>query len=73
METAEEAALRLSGDERLRLIEKLWDSLVEKRGDHLEVSPEIRAELDRRLAAHRRDPTETLSWTEVKRQVRGVG
>ena len=55
------------------LIEKLWDSLVEERGDQLEVTPEIRAELDRRSAAHRRAPDATLSWAEVKRQVRGLG
>jgi putative addiction module component (TIGR02574 family) len=70
VEATEDAALRLSADERLRLIERLWDSVVDERGDQLELSPEIQAELDRRLAAHRRAPNETLSWSEIQRLVR---
>jgi putative addiction module component (TIGR02574 family) len=70
VEATEDAALRLSPDERLRLIERLWESVVDERGDQLEVSPELQAELDRRLAAHRRAPDETLSWSEIQRLVR---
>lgn len=70
METTPEAALRLSPDERLRLIERLWDSLVDERGDELALSPEIRAELDRRLEEHRASPNDTLSWAEVQHRVR---
>jgi len=57
-----EAALRPAGDGRLRLVEKLWDSLVEGRGDQAGVSPGIRAELDLRSAAHRRDLAVALNW-----------
>jgi putative addiction module component (TIGR02574 family) len=60
---------RLSIDERLRLIERLWESVVDERGDRLEVSAEIAAELDGRLAAHRRAPDETLSWFEIQRRL----
>ena len=71
METSEEV-LRLSAEERLRLIEKLWDSLVDEHGEQLEVSAAIKAELDRRLAAHERAPGELLSWSEIRQQLRDV-
>jgi putative addiction module component (TIGR02574 family) len=67
VKTAEEAALRLSIEDRLALIERLWESIEDERADQLEVSPEVKAELDRRLAAHRRAPHESLSWSEIQR------
>ena len=69
MDAAQNAALALGPDERLRLIEQLWDSLVHERGNTLAMSPEIRAELDRRLDAHHANPNETLSWSEIQRRV----
>ncbi|EDM77046.1 hypothetical protein PPSIR1_16135 [Plesiocystis pacifica SIR-1] len=70
MDAAQSAVLSLSPEQRLRLIEQLWDSLVDDRGDSLELSPEIRAELDRRLDAHRANPDETLNWAELQRRIR---
>lgn len=69
MSVAEDDGLRLRFDERLRLIEQLWDRLVDERGDSLPLSPAVRAELDRRLQAHRASPGETLSWSELERRV----
>ncbi|MFO7561570.1 MAG: addiction module protein [Enhygromyxa sp.] len=69
MTAAEKIALQLSREERLRLIETLWESLSVEDGDRLEVTEDVRAVLDRRLAAHRKNPHETLSWDEVKRRV----
>jgi putative addiction module component (TIGR02574 family) len=70
---AEEAVLQLSPEERLRLIERLWESLSDEEEQQLEVPAEVRAELDRRLAAHRENPGDTLTWEEVQRRVRGRG
>lgn len=67
--TAEEAALQLSADDRLHLIERLWESFVDERGDQLEASSEVKVELDRRLAAHRLAPDESLSWSEIQRKL----
>lgn len=67
--TVEEAALRLSREQRLQLIEKLWDSLTDKQIDGLDISADVHTELERRIAAHRRDPGATLSWAKVKRRV----
>jgi putative addiction module component (TIGR02574 family) len=70
MEATERAALQLSAEQRLRLIELLWDSFVDEVGDDLEVSAEVAAELDRRLEAHRRAPEDALTWEQVSSHVR---
>ena len=57
---------RLSVAERIQLAEDLWDSLAET-PEVLELTEEQRAELDRRLAAHRSDPDEAVPW-EILRQ-----
>jgi putative addiction module component (TIGR02574 family) len=67
-----EDALRLSVEERLRLIETLWESLTLEQGERLGISADMRVEIDGRLAAHRRDPGSTLSWAEVVDRVRGA-
>lgn len=71
MDTTAQALLALSSAERLRLIEALWESIVDEQGDAFELSPEIAAELDLRLAEHRRDPGGTLTWAEVEAMLRG--
>ena len=38
--------------------------------EELPISDEVRAELDRRLAAHRRNPDEALTWEELLRRLR---
>jgi putative addiction module component (TIGR02574 family) len=53
-------------DERLALIEALWNSIVDQHGDELPVTPAQRAILDRRLAAHEAAPDESLPWDEVR-------
>jgi len=45
---------KLPLDERIRLVEDLWDSIAADRGA-LPLTPEQRAELDRRLAAYELD------------------
>jgi len=43
----------LSVPERLDLVEDIWDSIAQD-AENLELTPEERAELDRRLAEHER-------------------
>jgi putative addiction module component (TIGR02574 family) len=71
VDTTAQALLALSSAERLRLIEALWESLVDEQGDALALSPEIAAELDLRLAEYRRDPDGTLTWAQVQAMLRG--
>jgi putative addiction module component (TIGR02574 family) len=49
---------------------RLLGNAIAERPCQLEVAPEIQAELDRRLAAYRRAPDDSLSWDEVQRRVR---
>jgi putative addiction module component (TIGR02574 family) len=54
--------------DRLRVVESLWDSIPPD--SPVEVSPEQRAELQRRIAAHERSPEQLLRWDEVLDRLR---
>jgi len=58
---------RLNREERILLVEDLWDSIAEEKGGFA-LSPEQDAELDRRLADDDADPG--VSWDEVVRAAR---
>ncbi len=53
--------------ERLRVVHAIWDSLPDD--VDLATTPEQQAELDRRLAAHRADPSAAISHDELMRRV----
>ena len=58
----------LSAEARLDLAERLLDSVgPAERGWAL--TPTLRAELDRRLAEHDRDPEEGESWGSVRDEI----
>jgi putative addiction module component (TIGR02574 family) len=57
-------------DERLRLIGDLWDSLSENPGD-VGLTPEQRAELDRRLDRLESGKAKLVSWEELKARLVG--
>ncbi len=59
---------RLSVPERLALLEELWDSLASESAA-APVSPELAAELDRRLAEMERDPDAGSPWADVRRRI----
>jgi len=60
---------RLTRDERLELIEQLWDSLGET-SDEIALTDAQRNELDRRLDEMDRDDSLGIPWDEVARQIR---
>ncbi|MDP6978685.1 MAG: addiction module protein [Myxococcota bacterium] len=60
---------RLSASERLELIEELWDSLDDN-DQALELTPEQREDLERRLAEADADPDGGSSWEEVRERIR---
>ena len=64
-----EEILRLPPDERLRLVEEIWDSLAAT-AERVPVPEWHRMELDRRLAD--RSEQATLSWSEVQSRLRGA-
>ena len=53
---------RLSVEERLVLVEELWDSIAAA----IPLTNAQHAELDRRLADHEAHPDDVVSWEEVK-------
>jgi len=54
--------------DRLRVVESLWDSIPPD--SPVEISPDQRAELQRRIAAHERSPGQLLTWDEVLDRLR---
>jgi putative addiction module component (TIGR02574 family) len=63
--------LELPPQERLQLVEALWDSLVEV-PEAVPVSEDVREELDRRLAAYYADPSSARPWDEIKAELLGT-
>ncbi|BBL33899.1 hypothetical protein Nstercoris_00125 [Nitrosomonas stercoris] len=56
--------------ERLELVADIWDSIAEEtNGTTPMLSAEQRQELQRRLTAHRNDPSSSISWKEVRKQL----
>lgn len=61
---------RLSASEKLMFVSELWNEL-EAHPSEVPVSPEIIAELDRRMERFRQHPEEFTTWEEVKARVLG--
>ena len=60
---------QLSPEDRLRLIEEIWDSL--SAAGQLEIPQSHREELDRRLDAADAEPCAGSPWEEVRARLRG--
>jgi putative addiction module component (TIGR02574 family) len=58
----------LTVEQRLALVEELWDSIAESGAD-VPMSEAQRAELDRRLAEHEAQPDDVVSWEDVKASI----
>jgi putative addiction module component (TIGR02574 family) len=68
-----EELFKLSAAERLELVEELWDSIAAEAECDAGVLPLTDAqkeELDRRIAAHRADPSRVVSWEEVREELK---
>ena len=60
--------LELTVQERIQLVEVIWESIAAF-PQTLEVSPELKTELQARLADFERNPESGYSWDEVKLQL----
>ena len=60
---------KLAPEERLQLIEDLWESLRSQPGT-VRLTSAQQAELDRRLDELDRGEAQVISWEEVKRRIR---
>ena len=56
-------------EDQLDFVFCVWDRLIEN-GWQPELTDELKAELDRRLAAYQADPTRGVTWEEVVARLR---
>jgi putative addiction module component (TIGR02574 family) len=61
--------LELPVQERIHLVEMIWESIAAF-PQAIEVSPELKAELNARLADFERNPDGGYSWDQVKSQLK---
>ncbi len=59
---------RMSVEERLALVEELWDSIAEDSAA-VPLTDAQRTELDRRIAEHEAHPDDVVSWEDVKASI----
>ncbi|MGH3086121.1 MAG: addiction module protein [Rubrobacteraceae bacterium] len=64
-----EELLKLSVPERIQRAEDRWDSIAAE-PEALPLTDTQRAETERRLAEHDRDPASALPWEEVRERLR---
>lgn len=57
-------------EDRLRLIEEVWDGLSDEEGSEVEPTEELKNLLDRRLEALNAEPDNVVTWDEIKTYVR---
>lgn len=55
----------LSIPERIQLVEDIWDSIA-VHPELVELTPQIRDELDKRLEEHEQNPDDVSTWDEVR-------
>jgi putative addiction module component (TIGR02574 family) len=60
---------QLSVAERLELLEELWDSIPDEH-EALDLTPEQRQDLDRRIAEAEVDPDGGVPWEEARERIR---
>lgn len=63
--------LKLSVDERIHLVQAIWDSIASDAGMS-EISEEHKKILDERLEAHQNNPDDIVSWEEVKESAKKI-
>ena len=61
---------RLTPAQKLLLVSELWDDLA-AHPTEIPVSREKIAELDRRMEAYRRDPSQVTTWEAIQQRILG--
>ncbi len=61
-----EQIAKLTAEQRLALIEALWDSLEQ---DDLPITPAQAAELDRRMETYEQDAVNAQPWEAVRKRI----
>jgi putative addiction module component (TIGR02574 family) len=58
--------INLPVTDRIELVKDIWDSIVAQEPVSVDLSAAQKAELDRRVAEHRADPTTAIPWEQVR-------
>lgn len=66
MSTADINYRSLPIEERIELVEEIWDSIAEDTAGALPLTAEQRSELDRRYAEHLAHPESSIPWEQVR-------
>jgi putative addiction module component (TIGR02574 family) len=66
-----EEALKLPLDERRKLADDIYDSIVPG-PDDLSLTDEQKTEIDCRLADYRENPDKALAWEDVRERLRRI-
>jgi putative addiction module component (TIGR02574 family) len=64
-----EAAKALPKEERIKLAQDFWEIIVED-GCDPDLTPELAAELDRRVAEFEANPDKGIPWEQVKAEMK---
>lgn len=66
MSTADINYRSLPIEERIELVEEIWDSIAEDTSRGLPLTVEQQSELDRRYAEHLAHPENSIPWDQVR-------
>ncbi len=60
---------QLSVEEKLQLVQELWDDIAEHHADEIPIPQWQLQELERRHANYLQNPTDVLTWEEVEEDI----
>lgn len=63
--------LKLSVDERLHLVQTIWDSITEE-AEEASISNDHKVILNDRLESYIKNPNDNVSWEEVEKKIRKI-
>ena len=63
-------AMELEPAKRLRLVQDIWDSLVEEEPNSVQIPRRHKQLIDQSVAQHDSDPQSTISLAQAKTQIR---
>jgi putative addiction module component (TIGR02574 family) len=62
---------KLPVKDRLKIVWDLWDSIADESPElAMPMTPELAAELERRLLEHQQDPGSAIPWEKVRDELR---
>ncbi len=66
-----ESILKLSVEERLKLVQEIWDSIVIEI-ENSDISEEHKKIIDQRIQAHEKNSSDVVCWDDIARNVQGI-